>query len=303
MVAVARKRSACEARGRRGAALRRGRRKRRRGPRLAGAHPGARRASCRMARSARWGRPMAVSQRPSPPRALASSKRSGSRTWTPSTSRSWSIPTIRTGESRRAATCSTCIERLARRGGVLIVDEAFADFDGRGRASRQRCPRAARSCLRSFGKAYGLAGLRLGFALASPDIVPSLRAALGPVAGQRAGDRDRGSRARRFGLARGHARAPRQGRSAARRPPARRRLADHRRNAPVSAGRACRTRAPPSSGCWPQESSPALSPTLRTGCDSGFPATRTHGNGSPRRFEAEPNRSSTRPACLPARAA
>ena len=34
--------------------------------------------------------------------------------------------------------------------------------------------------LRSFGKAYGLAGLRLGFALASPDIVASLRAALGP---------------------------------------------------------------------------------------------------------------------------
>ena len=34
--------------------------------------------------------------------------------------------------------------------------------------------------MRSFGKAYGLAGLRLGFALASPDIVPALRAALGP---------------------------------------------------------------------------------------------------------------------------
>jgi cobalamin biosynthesis protein CobC len=34
--------------------------------------------------------------------------------------------------------------------------------------------------LRSFGKTYGLAGLRLGFALASPDIIASLRAALGP---------------------------------------------------------------------------------------------------------------------------
>ena len=34
--------------------------------------------------------------------------------------------------------------------------------------------------LRSFGKTYGLAGLRLGFALASPDIAPPLRAALGP---------------------------------------------------------------------------------------------------------------------------
>ena len=34
--------------------------------------------------------------------------------------------------------------------------------------------------LRSFGKTFGLAGLRLGFALASPDISERLRAALGP---------------------------------------------------------------------------------------------------------------------------
>ena len=46
-------------------------------------------------------------------------------------------------------------------------------------------PASGAIVLRSFGKAYGLAGLRLGFALASPDIVPSLRAALGswPVSG------------------------------------------------------------------------------------------------------------------------
>ena len=39
--------------------------------------------------------------------------------------------------------------------------------------------------LRSFGKSFGLAGLRLGFAIASPEIVQSLRAALGewPVSG------------------------------------------------------------------------------------------------------------------------
>jgi histidinol-phosphate/aromatic aminotransferase/cobyric acid decarboxylase-like protein len=143
-------------------------------------------------------------------------------------------------------------ERLAARGGVLIVDEAFADFgppaleftqgppqrvsfppvgEDQGGGSRgparladgafdnplgQRdppplpAPTSGGGCtnvidsaemhqaldpgesfapmlpasgavvLRSFGKAYGLAGLRLGFALASPDIVPSLRAALGP---------------------------------------------------------------------------------------------------------------------------
>ena len=71
-------------------------------------------------------------------------------------------------------------ERLAPRGGVLIVDEAFADFDAESESLAPMLPSRGAVVLRSFGKAYGLAGLRLGFALASPDIVPSLRAALGP---------------------------------------------------------------------------------------------------------------------------
>ncbi len=70
-------------------------------------------------------------------------------------------------------------ERLARRGGLLIIDEAFADFDG-DESLAAALPARRAVILRSFGKAYGLAGLRLGFALASPDIVPPLRAALGP---------------------------------------------------------------------------------------------------------------------------
>jgi cobalamin biosynthesis protein CobC len=71
-------------------------------------------------------------------------------------------------------------ERLARRGGVLIVDEAFADFGAESESLAPSLPASRAVILRSFGKAYGLAGLRLGFALASPDIVSSLRAALGP---------------------------------------------------------------------------------------------------------------------------
>jgi cobalamin biosynthesis protein CobC len=76
-------------------------------------------------------------------------------------------------------------ERLARRGGVLIVDEAFADFGAESESLAPALPASRAVVLRSFGKAYGLAGLRLGFALASPDIVSSLRAALGswPVSG------------------------------------------------------------------------------------------------------------------------
>jgi cobalamin biosynthesis protein CobC len=70
--------------------------------------------------------------------------------------------------------------RLARRGGVLIIDEAFADLGAECESLAPALPASGVVVLRSFGKAYGLAGLRLGFALASPDLVASLRAALGP---------------------------------------------------------------------------------------------------------------------------
>jgi cobalamin biosynthesis protein CobC len=71
--------------------------------------------------------------------------------------------------------------RSAHRG-LLVVDEAFMDV----------CPTDASVCadverrrivvLRSFGKFFGLAGLRLGFAIAAPDIAARLRALLGPWA-------------------------------------------------------------------------------------------------------------------------
>jgi cobalamin biosynthetic protein CobC len=70
--------------------------------------------------------------------------------------------------------------RLARRGGVLIVDEAFADFDAKTESLAPSLPASRAIVLRSFGKAYGLAGLRLGFALVSPEMVAPLRGALGP---------------------------------------------------------------------------------------------------------------------------
>jgi cobalamin biosynthesis protein CobC len=74
--------------------------------------------------------------------------------------------------------------RLAPRGGFLIVDEAFADFDGEGESLAPVLPTGA-VVLRSFGKSFGLAGLRLGFAIVSPEIILPLRAALGewPVSG------------------------------------------------------------------------------------------------------------------------
>jgi len=69
---------------------------------------------------------------------------------------------------------------FSARGGWLIVDEAFIDFL-EPRASVIPEMRATRMLVfRSFGKAYGLPGLRLGFAIAAKPLAERLRAALGP---------------------------------------------------------------------------------------------------------------------------
>jgi cobalamin biosynthetic protein CobC len=83
------------------------------------------------------------------------------------------------GRITTRATLLDLHQRLAPRGAVLIIDEAFADFDAE-ESLAPSLPTSRAVVLRSFGKTYGLAGLRLGFALVSPEIVPSLRAALGP---------------------------------------------------------------------------------------------------------------------------
>lgn len=71
---------------------------------------------------------------------------------------------------------------LARHGGRLIVDEAFMDLMGRQSSLVPDLPKAGTVVLRSFGKTYGLAGLRLGFAVASPEDCDRLREAMGPWA-------------------------------------------------------------------------------------------------------------------------
>lgn len=69
---------------------------------------------------------------------------------------------------------------LAARGGLLVVDEAFADFAPET-SLLPILPEGA-LVLRSFGKAYGLAGLRLGFAIGEPRLADALQAMLGPWA-------------------------------------------------------------------------------------------------------------------------
>ncbi len=72
-----------------------------------------------------------------------------------------------------AAQCRT-------RGGLLVVDEAFCDFTLEA-SLIPALPEGA-LVLRSFGKSYGLAGLRVGFAVGEPETVARLRAGLGPWA-------------------------------------------------------------------------------------------------------------------------
>ncbi|WP_315813750.1 threonine-phosphate decarboxylase CobD [Bradyrhizobium sp. SZCCHNR2028] len=70
---------------------------------------------------------------------------------------------------------------LRRRDGLLIVDEAFIDLCPADASLAADLPPAT-IVLRSFGKTYGLAGVRLGFAIGSADVVRRLRDELGPWA-------------------------------------------------------------------------------------------------------------------------
>ncbi len=71
-------------------------------------------------------------------------------------------------------------DRLRRRGGLLLVDEAFMDVGPDGASLANQVERGNIVVLRSFGKFYGLAGLRLSFAVAARDIAARIAAALGP---------------------------------------------------------------------------------------------------------------------------
>jgi len=64
------------------------------------------------------------------------------------------------------------------RGGILVVDESFADLTPEISVAGAGAPGLL--VLRSFGKFFGMAGLRLGFAVATPELARLLHDALGP---------------------------------------------------------------------------------------------------------------------------
>jgi cobalamin biosynthesis protein CobC len=74
----------------------------------------------------------------------------------------------------------TIAGRLARRGGLLLVDEAFMEAGPLTESVAGSVGRGNIVVLRSFGKFFGLPGLRLSFALSGSEITARLRAALGP---------------------------------------------------------------------------------------------------------------------------
>lgn len=76
---------------------------------------------------------------------------------------------------------AAALRRLASSVRLLVVDEAFIDLlPPQESLAGDLPPRTI--VLRSFGKTYGLAGLRLGFAIAEASLVDRMREELGPWA-------------------------------------------------------------------------------------------------------------------------
>lgn len=93
-------------------------------------------------------------------------------------------PNNPTGDAFTARRLRAVARELAKHGGLLVVDEAFGDADNRNSlADLAGTPRARNLVvLRSLGKFFGLAGARVGFALARPELLTALGETLGPWA-------------------------------------------------------------------------------------------------------------------------
>jgi cobalamin biosynthetic protein CobC len=72
--------------------------------------------------------------------------------------------------------------RLRRQDAHLHIDEAFGDARPELSVAGEACDRPGLSVSRSFGKFFGMAGLRLGFVFARPDILEAIEGELGPWA-------------------------------------------------------------------------------------------------------------------------
>jgi histidinol-phosphate aminotransferase len=91
-------------------------------------------------------------------------------------------PNNPTGDALTAADWAALLDALPD-GCLAVVDEAYADY----MAAERRPPRVGQVAagrplivLRTFSKLFGIAGLRLGYAIAHPDLIPCLDAVQEP---------------------------------------------------------------------------------------------------------------------------
>ena len=82
------------------------------------------------------------------------------------------------GRLFRRSVLESVAEGLARRAGLLVIDEAFADVSAE--PSLVASIYEGVVALRSFGKFFGIPGLRLGFGITDRTTAQSLKNALGP---------------------------------------------------------------------------------------------------------------------------
>ena len=90
------------------------------------------------------------------------------------------------GRVHRRADLLTLADHLKSRAGMLIVDEAFMDVGPQDERLDGDVSGSNIVVLRSFGKFFGLAGVRIGFAICDSALAATLRDRLGPwaVSGQ-----------------------------------------------------------------------------------------------------------------------
>ncbi len=90
-------------------------------------------------------------------------------------------PNNPTGKDYTPEELGEAAKTLHQRGGYLIVDEAFKDVTATDSLVWVG-PANGVVIFKSFGKFFGLAGLRLGFALGDPEMIKKLQDTLGPWA-------------------------------------------------------------------------------------------------------------------------
>lgn len=91
-------------------------------------------------------------------------------------------PNNPTGRAFRPAEVLAMTQRMKANGGLLLVDEAFGDTEPDLSVAAQAAGHDNLIVFRSFGKFFGLAGLRLGFVVAAEPVLSAFQEWLGPWA-------------------------------------------------------------------------------------------------------------------------